>query len=343
MSALLDVSGLTVEFATEDGVVHAVTDVSFSVERGKTLAIVGESGSGKSVTMQAIMGLLTSRTAAISGTAQFDGRDLVSMQADQLRTFRGKRIAMIFQDPLSSLHPFYRIRDQLVEAVQVHESVTKQQAYARALELLKRVGIPNAEGRINDYPHQLSGGMRQRVMIAMALLNSPELLIADEPTTALDVTVQAQIIDLLRDLQREYGMSIILITHDLGVVAEVADQVAVMYAGRIVEQGSVSDIYYHPHMPYTMGLLASVPRMDVVRGGRLDPIPGQPPSLISLPSGCSFHPRCQLIDMVPGDLCRTSTPVLAASGPGHLSRCHLDEAAKQRLGVQIASGQVDAS
>ena len=290
--AFLDVRDLRVQFPTEDGLVNAVDGVDFSVEKGKTLAIVGESGSGKSVTSQAIMGLINRKTAKMTGEVYLDGEELVGARPEQVRSLRGKRMAMIFQDPLSSLHPFYSIGKQLAEAVLVHQKVSKSEAYGQARDMLARVGIPNPERRIKDYPHNLSGGMRQRVMIAMALLNSPELLIADEPTTALDVTVQAQILDLLRDLQDEFGTAIVLITHDLGVVADMADDVVVMYGGRVVERGSVQDIYYRPEMPYTWGLLGSVPRMDVDRGERLQPIPGQPPSLIRLPKGCVFRPRC---------------------------------------------------
>jgi peptide/nickel transport system ATP-binding protein len=335
----LEVRDLEVEFPTEDGLVRAVAGVSFSVDRGETLAIVGESGSGKSVTSQAIMGLITGRKTRVAGEVFLAGEQLIGLPAEEMRAYRGKRIAMVFQDPLSSLHPFYRVSRQLVEAVRVHNDVSKEDARARALELLTRVGIPNAAERMDDYPHQLSGGMRQRVMIAMALVNSPELLIADEPTTALDVTVQAQILELLRDLQKEFGMAIILITHDLGVVAEVADRVAVMYAGRIVEYGAVDDIFYRPQMPYTMGLIGSITRMDVDRGGRLDPIPGQPPSLISLPSGCPFNPRCAYSSLVPGDRCRTERPDLVEYETGHGSRCHLTLAQKHVAARDVLEGK----
>ena len=242
--------------------VSAVDGVDFRVRKNQTLAIVGESGSGKSVTSQAIMGLVNRKTATVSGEVRLDGEELITARPEQVRSLRGKRMAMIFQDPLSSLHPFYSIGKQLVEAVRVHQDVSKDVALKQAREMLDRVGIPSPDRRLKDYPHNLSGGMRQRVMIAMALLNSPELLIADEPTTALDVTVQAQIIDLLRDLQKEFGTAIVLITHDLGVVADLADDVVVMYGGRIVERGGIDDIYYRPEMPYTLGLLGSVPRMS---------------------------------------------------------------------------------
>lgn len=269
----LEVSDLAVQFPTEDGIVHAVDGVSFSIERGQTLAIVGESGSGKSVTAQAVMGLINKRNADVSGQAIFDGEDLVAMSDEGLRKLRGSKMAMIFQDPMSSLHPFYRIGDQLTEAVNAHHKVSKADARERAIEMLHKVGIPLPAKRFDDYPHQFSGGMRQRVMIAMALINSPSLLIADEPTTALDVTVQAQIIELISQLQQEFDTAVILITHDLGIVAEVADEVAVMYGARIVERGSVDDIFYHPQMPYTLGLLASVPRLNEVRSDRLDQYP----------------------------------------------------------------------
>lgn len=338
--SFLQVRDLEVDFPTEDGVVHAVAKSSFHVDRGETLAIVGESGSGKSVSAQAVMGLINSLRARVDGSVLLDGNELIGLDPEQLRRFRGKRMAMVFQDPLSSLHPFYRIGAQLQEAILVHAPETsKDAARARALELLMRVGIPHAESRLDDFPHQLSGGMRQRVMIAMALINSPELLIADEPTTALDVTVQAQILELLKDLQQEYGMAIILITHDLGVVAQIADRVAVMYAGRIVEYGTVEDIFYRPQMPYTMGLLSSIARMDIERGGRLDPIPGQPPSLISLPSGCKFNPRCAFPSLVPEGRCFTEHPELVEHQPGHASRCHLTLEQKQKLARDVVMGK----
>ncbi|MGN6330674.1 MAG: ABC transporter ATP-binding protein [Motilibacteraceae bacterium] len=344
MTPFLDVSDLHVTFPTEDGLVQAVDGVSFDVAQGRTLAIVGESGSGKSVTSQAIMGLINRKAAKISGQAILDGEDLISAPDSRLRALRGKRMAMIFQDPLSSLHPFYSIGKQLVEAVRVHQDVSKDDARKRARTMLDRVGIPNAEQRLDEYPHQLSGGMRQRVMIAMALVNDPQLLIADEPTTALDVTVQAQIIDLLRDLQRDFGTAIILITHDLGVVAEMADDVAVMYGGRVVERGTIDDVFYRPEMPYTWGLLGSMPRLDEDRNERLDPIPGQPPSLINLPSGCVFRPRCQYSHLVPGDRCATERPDLLPVTANHAVRCHIEPAerrrvAASRLALAVEEGQ----
>jgi peptide/nickel transport system ATP-binding protein len=337
--AFLDVRDLRVQFPTEDGLVNAVDGVDFSVEKGKTLAIVGESGSGKSVTSQAIMGLINRKSAKMTGEVYLEGEELVGARPEQVRSLRGKRMAMIFQDPLSSLHPFYTIGKQLAEAVLVHQKVSKSEAYGQARDMLARVGIPNPERRIKDYPHNLSGGMRQRVMIAMALLNSPELLIADEPTTALDVTVQAQILDLLRSLQAEFGTAIVLITHDLGVVADMADDVVVMYGGRVVERGSVQDIYYRPEMPYTWGLLGSVPRMDVDRGERLQPIPGQPPSLIRLPKGCVFRPRCPYHELVPGNRCDTDRPDLEPITPEHAVRCHLEPAQRREIAAERLSAR----
>jgi peptide/nickel transport system ATP-binding protein len=334
VSAFLEVEDLHVQFTTDDGVVRAVDGVSFDVEKGRTLAIVGESGSGKSVTSAAVMGLHNPKRTKITGSIRLDGEELVTAKPERLRELRGKRMAMIFQDPLSSLHPFYTVGKQLVEAVQVHQDINKSDARKRAVQLLKKVGIPNAERRAGEYPHQLSGGMRQRVMIAMALINDPDLLIADEPTTALDVTVQAQIIELLKSLQHEFGTAIILITHDLGVVAESSDDVAVMYGARVVERGSVRDIFYRPQMPYTWGLLSSLPRLDDAGGGRLKPIPGQPPSLISLPQGCVFRPRCQYHQYVPDGRCDTVRPMLDEVVDGHSARCHLSTADKQRLAAE---------
>lgn len=322
-SHFLEVEDLKVTFPTEDGLVQAVDGVSFTVDRGKTLAVVGESGSGKSVTSQAIMGLINRRSASVEGSVRLEGTDLLSLDDDEVRRYRGRRMAMIFQDPLSSLHPYYTISRQLVEAVRVHQDVSKSEARDQAISMLRRVGIPSAETRIDDYPHQLSGGMRQRVMIAMALVNSPDLLIADEPTTALDVTVQAQILDLLTSLQEEFNTAIIIITHDLGVVADTADEVAVMYGGKVVERAPVEELFHRPQMPYTLGLLASVPRIDRQRTERLDPIPGTPPSLINPPAGCRFRARCEYRSQVPDDLCRTTPPELIHAGPDHLVRCHL--------------------
>jgi peptide/nickel transport system ATP-binding protein len=313
---LLEVRDLAVTFDTADGTVQAVRGVSFDVQRGRTLGIVGESGSGKSVSALTIVGL--TQGARISGSALFEGRDLLAMSADQLREVRGARIAMIFQDPLSSLHPHYRVGWQIAEMVRLHSEDSRKQARARAIELLGLVGIPRPDRRVDDYPHQFSGGMRQRAMIAMALALNPMLLIADEPTTALDVTVQAQIMDLMRRIQAEFGTAIILITHDLGLVAEIADDVLVMYAGRAMEHAGRRELFYRPHHPYTRGLLASLP----VNGGerrRLTPIQGAPPSMIRLPGGCPFHPRCA--EVLPR--CPTDTPPLRALAPGHESACWL--------------------
>jgi len=294
--ALLEVTDLKVHFNTDDGVVKAVDGVSYTVEAGQALGIVGESGSGKSVSSLTVMGLTRfSGNAQISGSITFDGKDLLSASDEDMRRLRGNDVAMIFQDPLSSLHPFYRIGDQLVEAVQAHRDVSKAQALDRAVEMLGLVGIPEPRRRVDSYPHEFSGGMRQRVMIAMALINDPKLLIADEPTTALDVTVQAQILDLIQRLQRELDTAIVMITHDLGVVAEVTDDIGVMYAGRIVEYADKEAIFAMPEHPYTWGLLKSIPRLDSPRGEELVPIPGRPPSLILKPPGCAFHPRCPYV------------------------------------------------
>ena len=317
--SLLEVTDLKVSFPTQDGVVKAVQGVSFAIDPGKTLGIVGESGSGKSVSTQTIMGL--TRGAEISGTAMFKGRDLISMGDDDLRHVRGDQIAMIFQDPLSSLHPHYKVGMQIVEAIRAHEDIPKEAARTRAVDLLRLVGIPKPERRVDDFPHQFSGGMRQRAMIAMALSRNPAVLIADEPTTALDVTVQAQILDLIERLQKEFGTAVVMITHDLGVVAELADEVMVMYAGRPVEKADRRTIYYRPHNPYTKGLLESIPSSNAPTGDRLKPIKGAPPSLINLPSGCSFHPRCPYVM----DICKVEVPPLkpVAGSANHLSACHL--------------------
>src|SRR5438477_7832847 len=323
--ALLEVKDLRTSFHTEDGIVGAVDGVSFSVEKGQTLGIVGESGSGKSVTCLTIMGLNAKRNTISSGEATFKGQNLLTMSSHHLRDIRGNDIAMIFQDPMTSLNPVHRIGAQLVEAIQLHRDVTKKQARARALELLKAVGIPRAERRIDDYPHQFSGGMRQRVMIAMALINNPDLLIADEPTTALDVTTQAQILKLIEKMQAEFGSAVIIITHDLGVVAETADDVVVMYAAKIAEHAPVDELFSRPRHPYTWGLLGSLPRIGV-DVDRLVQIPGSPPSLLHPPAGCRFHTRCEHVMSV----CRTVVPELrpAPEEPTHLDACHLDEATK---------------
>jgi oligopeptide/dipeptide ABC transporter ATP-binding protein len=334
--ALLEVRDLHVSFPTEDGVVKAVQGVSFTIEPGQTLGIVGESGSGKSVSTQTILGL--TRGAKITGQALFEDRDLLTMKPDELRAVRGAKIAMIFQDPLSSLHPQYKVGWQIVEMIRAHENLSKQQGRARAVELLKLVGIPQPERRVDDYPHQFSGGMRQRAMIAMALALNPAVLIADEPTTALDVTVQAQILDLIEKVQAEFGTAVIMITHDLGVVADMADAVMVMYAGKPVEMSDRRTIYYRPHHPYTKGLLESIPSsVATVEGERLKPIKGSPPSLINLPSGCSFHPRCPYVM----DICLTDVPPLRPVGGEvtHASACHLP-ADEVGLGAHIDAARI---
>ncbi|HWU21016.1 MAG TPA: ABC transporter ATP-binding protein [Nocardioides sp.] len=325
MNQFLSVNDLHVHFPTPDGVVKATDGLSFTLDRGQTLGIVGESGSGKSVSSSAILGLHRGSNAQVSGEILLDGVDLLQLSDEEMRRRRGKDVAMIFQDPLSAMHPYFTVGNQIAEAYLVHSDVSKKAAKARAIEMLDRVGIPQPAQRVNDYPHQFSGGMRQRAMIAMALINDPALIIADEPTTALDVTVQAQILDLLQDIQREFKSAIIIITHDLGVVAEMADDVLVMYAGRAVEYGSCAKILATPEMPYTWGLMSSVPDVTADVNAKLIPIPGNPPSLLNPPSGCAFHPRCAHVDKVPGDLCRTQMPELlpTESGSRHLSRCHL--------------------
>jgi peptide/nickel transport system ATP-binding protein len=317
--SLLEVTDLRVSFPTADGLVQAVRGVSFSVENGRTLGIVGESGSGKTVLTQTLLGLTPG--GRVEGKAVFDGTDLLSLRPDQLRQIRGAQISVIFQDPLTSLHPLYKVGWQITEMIRAHDkSVSRKEALNRAVELLGRVGIPRPRERVNDYPHQFSGGMRQRAMIAMALSLSPKLIIADEPTTALDATVQAQILDLLLRLQQESGTALIMITHDLGVIADIADDVLVMYAGKAAEKASKHDIFYRPHHPYTKGLLESIPNSSAA-GDRLRPITGQPPSLIRLPSGCAFHPRCAYVM----ERCLTEQPRLAPVGDGgdHVSACFL--------------------
>jgi len=324
--SLLSVRDLRVEFKTPDGIVKAVAGVSFELKQGETLAIVGESGSGKSVSNLAYMGLLPQSKTTITGSVILETEDgpvdLIGLAPDKLRAIRGKDIAMIFQDPMSALHPYYTIGDQLIEAHQVHNDVDKKVSADRAIELLTLVGVSNPAERLHSYPHQFSGGMRQRVMIAMALMNNPKVLIADEPTTALDVTVQAQILRLLRDIQDQFEMAVILITHDLGVVAGAADRVNVMYGGRLVESAEVGELFKDPLMPYTVGLLDSIPRMDKGHGNRLKAIPGQPPSLITLGDGCAFAARCSRKAELPEGTCETS-PDLIAVKKEHLVRCHL--------------------
>ncbi len=321
-SDLLEVRDLHIHFPTADGLVKAVDGLSFHLDRGQTLGIVGESGSGKSVTSLGILGLHEGTNARITGEIWLDGEELVSTSTARIRQLRGNKVSMIFQDPLSSLHPYYSVGDQIMEAYRIHNDVSKNAARTHTIELLDRVGIPQAATRVDDYPHQFSGGMRQRVMIAMALSCDPELLIADEPTTALDVTVQAQILDLISELQAEFGSAVIIITHDLGVVAELADDVLVMYAGKAVEYGSADDIFAQPEHPYTWGLLGSMPRLDREREERLIPIKGTPPSLINVPSGCAFHPRCAYADRT-GGRSTDEVPPLRETADGHLSACHL--------------------
>jgi peptide/nickel transport system ATP-binding protein len=338
---LLQVEDLVVQFVTEDGVVHAVDGISYSLDAGSTVGIVGESGSGKTVQALTTMGLTRGRSTRISGRISFDGRDLLGLSGEELRRIRGDEIAMIFQDPLSSLHPFYKVGYQLVEALVAHRDVSKAAARDRAVELLELVGIPDPQRRVDQYPHEFSGGMRQRAMIAMALVNEPKLLIADEPTTALDVTVQAQILALIDDLQRRLGMAAIIITHDLGVVAEIADEIAVMYAGRIVEHGRAAQIFGSPQHPYTWGLLKSIPRLDSPRGIELVPIAGRPPSLIHRPSGCHFHPRCPYVR----DEHRRVDPRLepVPDDEGHEVACLLAPAVRTQIWHGLQAGQDPAS
>ncbi|MET3948666.1 peptide/nickel transport system ATP-binding protein [Arthrobacter sp. UYCu512] len=319
--AFLDVRNLSVGFPTDDGMISAVNGMDFTLERGQTLGIVGESGSGKSVTSQALMGLLKGTSAQVSGQVLFDGKDLITLAEAGMRQLRGRNIGMIFQDPLSALHPFYTVGHQIAEAYLVHHQASRKQARSAAINMLGRVGIPSPEQRYGEYPHHFSGGMRQRAMIAMALICEPELLIADEPTTALDVTVQAQILDLMAELQAETNSALILITHDLGVVAEVCDSVLVMYGGQCVETGPVDEIFHDTRHPYTLGLLNSMPTL-AGNSGRLSPIPGQPPSLLELPPGCIFRSRCDYAALAGPDVCREHRPELLVED-GHGKRCHL--------------------
>jgi peptide/nickel transport system ATP-binding protein len=326
---LLDVRDLHVSFPTEDGVVHAVDGVSFTVMPGETLGVVGESGSGKSVTFLTVMGLVGSSQADISGEIIFEGQDLLRLPPEEIQELRGKKFSMIFQDPLTSLHPFYRVGYQIAEAIRMHEKVSKAEAEARAVNMLERVNIPQPRDRAKQYPHEFSGGMRQRAMIAMALSLNPDLLIADEPTTALDVTVQAQILSLIDALKEEFNAAVVLVTHDLGVVAEHCDNIQVMYAGRVAEYGRTDDIYYRPHHPYTWGLLGSIPRVGEEEE-RLHPIQGLPPSLIHVPSGCAFHPRCPYAF----DRCKVEVPQLLPADGFHASACHLPLEEKERIAKQ---------
>ncbi|GII67030.1 peptide ABC transporter ATP-binding protein [Sphaerisporangium krabiense] len=326
----LSVRDLTVEFSTEDGVVHAVDNLSFDLAKGTTLGIVGESGSGKSVSNLAILGLHDRAYTSLGGQILLEGEDLLQASRHTLERLRGNRIAMIFQDPLTSLSPYHTVGRQISEVYRKHKGVGKREARDRAVEMLERVGIPHARTRVDDYPHQFSGGMRQRVMIAMALVCDPDLLIADEPTTALDVTVQAQILDLLKDLQQQFGTSIILITHDLGVVARTAHDVLVMYAGRAIEQGTVREVLREPRHPYTWGLLGSMPKLGSNVDIPLLPVRGTPPSLLAPPSGCPFHPRCDHMARVGSDVCATERPELSPA-EGHRDACYLTLAQKREI------------
>jgi peptide/nickel transport system ATP-binding protein len=338
---LLDVNDLKVQFATEDGIVRAVDGVSFNLDRGKVLGIVGESGSGKSVTAMSLMGLTRGVNARFEGEVLYKGSDLLHVSDREMQNFRGNELGMIFQDPMTSLNPVYRIGEQIVEAIQAHENVGKRSARARTVELLRQVGIPNPETRVDDFPHQFSGGMRQRAMIAMALSCNPSVLIADEPTTALDVTIQAQIVELVGRLKDDFDSAVIFITHDLGVIAEIADEIIVMYAGRVVEQGSKRDLFYDPQHPYTWGLLGSIPRLDRPRAERLHTIEGSPPSLINPPEGCKFRPRCPHAF----EKC-TQEPALEnhVEDRGHLDRCWLDvEFKRSHRDATISGGTVEAA
>jgi peptide/nickel transport system ATP-binding protein len=324
---LLEVNDLHVSFPTEDGLVKAVDGVSFSVARGETLGVVGESGSGKSVSFLTVMGLINKDQAQITGEVLFKGQDLLKLPADEMRAIQGEEIAMIFQDPLTALNPVIKVGYQISEMFTQHRKVSKKEAFEESIALLDLVGIPKPRERAKQYPHEFSGGMRQRAMIAMALALNPDLLIADEPTTALDVTVQAQILDLIDKVQDEFNASVVIVTHDLGVVAEHCDNIMVMYAGRIAEYGEREDIYYNAHHPYTWGLLGSISRLDQDRRERLQPIRGLPPSLIYVPSGCPFNPRCPYVM----DICKTEIPPLLPSDGHHASACHLTLAEKERI------------
>ncbi|RKE21236.1 ABC transporter ATP-binding protein [Streptomyces sp. TLI_171] len=329
--AFLSVRDLRIHFDTDDGLVKSVDGVGFDLERGKTLGIVGESGSGKSVTSLGIMGLHRSKRARITGEIWLNGEELIAAGPERVRQLRGREMAMIFQDPLTAMHPYYTVGQQIVEAYRVHHpEAKKRDARKRAVEMLDRVGIPQPDKRVDSYPHEFSGGMRQRAMIAMALVNDPSLLIADEPTTALDVTVQAQILDLIRDLQKEFGSAVVIITHDLGVVAELADDILVMYGGKPVERGPAATLFEAPEHPYTWGLLGSMPRLDRELQDRLTPVKGTPPSLINVPSGCAFHPRCPYAELT-GGRSGTEVPVLAEAAPRHHAACHLPIAERHRI------------
>ena len=336
---LLEVKGLKVRFTTEDGIVRAVDGVDFELDRGQVFGIVGESGSGKSVTAMTILGLTRDKNTTFEGEVVYKGKNLLALPESRLRDVRGNEIAMIFQDPMTSLNPVYKVGDQIIEAITTHEDISKANARRRSVELLRQVGIPNADQRVDDYPHQFSGGMRQRAMIAMALSCNPDILIADEPTTALDVTIQAQILELIDRLKDDFDSAVIMITHDLGVVADVADEVVVMYAGRVVERGSKRDIFYDPQHPYTWGLLGSIPRLDRPKPKRLHSISGMPPSLINLPKGCKFRPRCphafEKCEEEPGLEARVEQR-------DHLDRCWLSVEEKRRLRERTIVGEAVA-
>jgi oligopeptide/dipeptide ABC transporter ATP-binding protein len=338
---LLEVRDLRVQFRTEDGLVRAVDGVDFHLDRGEVLGIVGESGSGKSVTAMTMLGLTRGVNARFEGEVAYKERDLLQLSERELQAIRGNEIAMIFQDPMTSLNPVYSIGKQIVEAIRAHnDNISKRNARLRVVELLRAVGIPNADQRIDDYPHQFSGGMRQRAMIAMALANNPDVLIADEPTTALDVTIQAQIIELIDRLKDEFNSAVILITHDLGVVAEIADELLVMYAGRVVERGVKRQVFYDPQMPYTWGLLGSIPRLDRPKAQRLHSIKGSPPSLINLPQGCKFRPRCPHAF----EKCWEEPPLEnRVEEPGHMDRCWLPVEEKRLLREETISGETRAA
>jgi peptide/nickel transport system ATP-binding protein len=337
---LIEVNGLKVQFATEDGIVRAVDGVDFELSRGEVLGIVGESGSGKSVTAMTLLGLTRDRNTRFEGEVLYKGRNVLAMNEGELQEVRGNEMSMIFQDPMTSLNPVYTIGAQICEAIRIHERADKSQARRRAIDLLKQVGIPNADDRVDNYPHEFSGGMRQRAMIAMALACNPDVLIADEPTTALDVTIQAQIIELIDRLKDEFNSAVILITHDLGVVAEIADEIIVMYAGRIVERAKTRELFYDPQMPYTWGLLGSIPRLDRAKQERLHSIKGTPPSLIRSPAGCKFRPRCPHAF----DKCMEE-PSLEnrVETPGHLDRCWLSVAEKRQLREKTLRGEEAAA
>jgi oligopeptide/dipeptide ABC transporter ATP-binding protein len=336
---LLDVRNLKVQFATEDGLVRAVDGVDFSLERGKVLGIVGESGSGKSVTAMTLLGLTRDRNTRFEGEVNYKDRDILKMPEEELQQVRGNEMAMIFQDPMTSLNPVYKIGAQICEAIRTHERADRHEARRRAIELLRQVGIPNPESRVDSFPHEFSGGMRQRAMIAMGLSCNPDVLIADEPTTALDVTIQAQIIELIDKLKDDFDSAVILITHDLGVVADIADEIIVMYAGRIVERGTKRQVFYDPQMPYTWGLLGSIPRLDRPKPEKLHTIAGSPPSLINLPQGCKFRPRCPHAF----DKCMQE-PGLEnrVEDPGHLDRCWLDVEFKRANRDKTIEGELAA-